>query len=111
VLFVVHWLVAGSPTPDPTITPGTTTPIQDVLHQAQLDFLITIGALLATAANIVGVYRTLIVATRARRTQSDLIRMAHESYVRQMAVLEFLHIPDPVGTEEDGGDATRGTTT
>jgi hypothetical protein len=101
----VSWLaaVAAGPTPSPKLTPGTTTPVADVLHWAQLDVLITALALLATAAQIIGVFRTLWVATAGRRGQAELARMAHESYRRQLAIMAYLGIADPVeaGREPD----------
>jgi hypothetical protein len=98
------------PLPDPTplITPGTTTPVADVLRWAMLDGLITLGSVVASVASVIGIYRTLVVTTRGRRQQADLARMAHESYRRQLAVLEYLGIPDPVAGSRSDGDSEPG---
>lgn len=80
----MSWLIHLGPLPDPTpaITPGTTTPIQDALHWAHLDFVITLGALVASAAQIIGVFRTLFVATRAAREQARILARLEELLAR-----------------------------
>jgi hypothetical protein len=99
---VVHWLVAGTPSPRPSITPGTKTPIEDVLHQAMLDFLISLGALLASIAQIVAVFRTLVVATRAQGVQREIIREIQTGYRRQELIMRHFGIVDP--EEESPGE-------
>lgn len=91
----MHWL-GVSPTPAPRISPGTTTPLADVLYQVHLEFLITLWAAIAGLAQLVGVFRTLWLTTRGRHGQAELMRMAHESYRRQLVILRELGIPDPV---------------
>lgn len=104
----MHWWVAWlatAPAPDPVITPGTTTPVQDALHYAHLDFLISIGSAIGAIASIVGVYRTLIVATRGHKQQAEITRMAHEAYRRQQIVLDYLGITD-TGAAPGAGEQT-----
>jgi hypothetical protein len=88
----VTWLavLAATPTPGPKLSPGTTTPIQDALHWAELDFLITAGALLATLAQILGVYRTLVVVTRSQRHQRDVLAQLEQGTRQQAAILAKL---------------------
>lgn len=57
------------PSPSPVISPGTTTPVADLLFWAHLEAVVTIGALITSLAGWVGVFRTLVVATRTRRAQ------------------------------------------
>jgi hypothetical protein len=85
----VHWL-AVSPTPAPRITPGTTTPIGDLLMWAHLDFFITLGALLASIAQIVAVLRTLLAVTKGRGQQAELIRMQQLAFDRQAVIMRYL---------------------
>jgi hypothetical protein len=89
-------VLAGSPTPRPTpiVTPGSTSPIADILHWAMLDGLITIGAAIGSIASIIGVYRTLVVVTRGRRQQDELVAMQRRAFARQAVILAYLGIDD-----------------
>jgi hypothetical protein len=50
------------------VTPAaTTTPVADLLTWAHLDFLVTLGALLAAVSTGVGVWRNLVIMTRLLR--------------------------------------------
>jgi hypothetical protein len=49
------------------MTPGTTTPIGDLLRWAQLDFLVTLGALVTAVANAIGIWRNLVLMGRLVR--------------------------------------------
>jgi hypothetical protein len=96
----VCWLaVLAMSTPAPKITPGTTTPIGDLLHEVHLEFLITVWAAVAGLAQLVGVFRTLWLTTTGRKGQAELVRMAHEAYLRQITILRELGIADPVTGE------------
>jgi hypothetical protein len=103
-VYLLAWLALLSPSPNPTpvVTPGSTTPIQDVLMWAHLDFFITAGALLAQLAQIVAVFRTLVVATRSQRRQADLVTRQIVAYERQEQLLRYLGIdPAELGDGHD----------
>jgi hypothetical protein len=97
-------VLAATPSPGPKLTPGTTTPIADALHWAMLDFVVTLGAAVAAVVQIIAVFRTLASVGHGRKQQAELTRMAHEAYLRQIAVLEYLGLADPVARppEEPG---------
>jgi arylsulfatase A-like enzyme len=80
--------------PGPAVTPGTTTPIADVLMWAHLDFFITLGALLASLAQIVAVLRTLWAVTKGRGQQAQLIEMQRLAFDRQGVILRHLGLSD-----------------
>jgi hypothetical protein len=92
-----------SPTPGPRITPGTTTPISDVLMWAHLDFIITLGALLASIAQIVAVLRTLWAVTRGRHAQDELVAMQRQAFERQGMILRYLGLSDEPSPEHNPG--------
>jgi hypothetical protein len=99
----VTWLavLAAAPLPDPSpvVTPGTTTPVQDALHWAMADFLITLGAALASLVQIIAVLRTLSSVGRGRKQQAELLAMQHRAYERQAAIMAHLGI---AGDKLDG---------
>jgi hypothetical protein len=84
--------------PTPVVSPGSTTPIADVLRWAMLDGLITLGAAVGSVASIIGVYRTLVVVTRGRRQQDELVRMQRQAFDRQAIILRYLGLDEPGGT-------------
>jgi hypothetical protein len=99
----VHWL-ATSPTPGPRITPGTTTPIADVLTWAHLEVFVTLGALVASIAQFIAVLRTLGFVTRGRRQQAELIRMQRAAFDRQALIMRYLGLEDdPESKPPDDG--------
>ena len=110
-MYLLAWLVLLSPSPNPTpiVSPGSTTPIQDWLMWAHLDFFITLGALIAQLAQIVAVFRTLVVATRSQRRQADLVRRQIVAYERQEQLLRYLGIdPAELGSSPDPDPSQRG---
>lgn len=97
------WL-AATPRPTPTapiLTPGTTTPIADLLRSLHLEILITIGAAVASLVQIIAVFRTLASVGHGRKQQAELIRKQEAAYVRQEAILRRLGIdPDDPPTAD-----------
>lgn len=99
------WLAA--PTPDPTL--GTTTPVADVLHWAMLDGLITFGALILAAVQVVVVLRTLASVTVGRKQQAELLRKQELAFARQERILAALGLADDADPQNTPPAAPRST--
>jgi hypothetical protein len=90
------WLAA----PDPL--PVTTTPVADLLRWAELDGLITLGALLASITQIIAVFRTLGAVTKGRAHQAELLRRQDLAFARQEQIMRHLGIAP---ADDDGPTA------